>query len=261
MTTKDFTVDYSDLLSEAINKPGILSNCYSVFHNYSIHNQILAIYQLKEISPINTFNGWKSLGRHVNKGEKAIFLWMPVGGYSKTVTDEVTGEEKKIFVGQRFMFTNKWFGLNQTSGKDLVKPENVKIPDFDFEPVYKKYGIKIGKYESVKGNSQGYADTEKRTIAINPLAKNPEKTIIHEIAHIALEHGEKRKDLPREIMEVEAETVSYIVGSILKFDETILSSCRAYVQSWLGENKLPEKNVKKILSVANEILKTGIKGD
>lgn len=261
-TKREFSVNYSHLIKEALEKPGVLSDCYRLFHNYSIHNQILAMYQLHgDICPINTYNGWKSMGRQVKKGQQALFLWMPVGGYSKTIKDEETGEEKKIFVGQRFMFTPRWFGLNQTEGKELVNPEKIKPLNFDFEPLYKKYGIKIVKYESVKGNTQGYANTIEKTIAINPLAKNPEKTIIHEIAHIALEHGTKRKDVPKDLKEVEAETVSYIIGSIIKLDETILSSCRAYIQGWLGENELPEKNVKKILSIANDMIKAGIKGE
>jgi len=263
MTTsakQNFSVNYSDLLSEAIAKPGTLSTCYSLFHNYSIHNQILAMYQLHgDVCPINTFNGWKSMGRYVKKGQKAIYLWMPVGGFSKTVKDEETGEDKKIFVGQRFMFTNKWFGLNQTDGKELVNPENIKLPEIDFLKIYNKYGIKLVKYESVKGNTQGYANTEEKTIAINPLAEHPEKTILHEVAHIALEHGSKRKDVIKELKEVEAESVAYIVGSIIKLDEKTLSSARAYIQSWLGEHELPEKNVKKILTVANDIIKAGVK--
>ena len=255
-----FSVNYSDLLADAIAKPGVLSTCYSLFHNYSIHNQILAMYQLHgNICPINTFNGWKSMGRYVKKGQKAIYLWMPVGGFSKTVKDEETGEDKKIFVGQRFMFTNKWFGLNQTDGKELVNPENIELPEIDFVKIYNKYGIKLVKYESVKGNTQGYANTEEKTIAINPLAEHPEKTILHEVAHIALEHGSKRKDVIKELKEVEAESVAYIVGSIIKLDEKTLSSARAYIQNWLGEHELPEKNVKKILTVANDIIKAGLK--
>ena len=41
MTVKT-TVPYSQLLKEAVSKEGVLSSCYSRFHNYSIGNQIWA---------------------------------------------------------------------------------------------------------------------------------------------------------------------------------------------------------------------------
>ena len=36
---------WSALLIEAVNKPGMMMQAYTAFHNYSIGNQILAIVQ------------------------------------------------------------------------------------------------------------------------------------------------------------------------------------------------------------------------
>jgi hypothetical protein len=36
---------WSSLLVEAVNKPGMIMEAYSAFHNYSIGNQILALMQ------------------------------------------------------------------------------------------------------------------------------------------------------------------------------------------------------------------------
>jgi hypothetical protein len=38
---------WSALLVEAVNKPGLIMEAYSAFHNYSIGNQILAMVQCK----------------------------------------------------------------------------------------------------------------------------------------------------------------------------------------------------------------------
>jgi hypothetical protein len=74
--------DWSKLLVDAVNKPGIISQAYSRFWNYSVGNQILAFFQCLErgieLGPIHTFGGWLNLGRHVRKGQKAITLCMPV---------------------------------------------------------------------------------------------------------------------------------------------------------------------------------------
>jgi hypothetical protein len=39
-------VNWASLLQDAVDQPGILSSAYSVFHNYSIGNQMLAYGQL-----------------------------------------------------------------------------------------------------------------------------------------------------------------------------------------------------------------------
>ena len=65
---------WSALLVEAVNKPGLIMEAYSAFHNYSIGNQILALVQCQlrglEPGPINTFPGWQALGRTVKRGER-----------------------------------------------------------------------------------------------------------------------------------------------------------------------------------------------
>src|SRR5215467_2579429 len=75
-------VQFKKLLQEAVTKPGVLIRAYSLFHQYSLGNQILAYLQAIEqdipLGPIASFNRWKELGRYVKKGEKAITLCMPV---------------------------------------------------------------------------------------------------------------------------------------------------------------------------------------
>src|SRR5262249_6653462 len=74
--------DWAELLVKAVTTPGVVSTAYSRFWNYSVGNQILALFQCLqrriEPGPIHTFVGWRELGRHVKKGEKALTLCMPV---------------------------------------------------------------------------------------------------------------------------------------------------------------------------------------
>ncbi len=76
------TPNFSILLQDAVNKPGSIMRAYAAFHNYSLGNQLLALFECHargiEPGPIKTFPAWKNLGRHVKKGEKAITLCMPV---------------------------------------------------------------------------------------------------------------------------------------------------------------------------------------
>ena len=73
---------FAGLLRSAVDEPGVLSNAYQQFHNYSLGNQLLALFQCQakglRPGPMATFPRWKELGRHVRKGEKALTLCMPI---------------------------------------------------------------------------------------------------------------------------------------------------------------------------------------
>ena len=85
---------FAQLLEHAVNEPGILSSAYRQFHGYSLGNQMAAAYQctLRGIAPgpLNTFNGWKALGRSVQSGQKALSLCMPIVAKSKAAADADT---------------------------------------------------------------------------------------------------------------------------------------------------------------------------
>ena len=74
--------NWSGLLDDVIKTPGIISEAYSAFHNYSIGNQLLAWSQCTgrkiPLGPIASYKRWQELGRNVRKGEKAIALVMPI---------------------------------------------------------------------------------------------------------------------------------------------------------------------------------------
>ena len=65
-------------------------------------------------------------------------------------------------------------------------------------------------------------------------------------------------ELSRDLKELEAETVAYIIGSILDFDDRLLSDSRGYVQGWFKGNRIPDKNATRIMKVANDMLKAGL---
>ena len=63
---------FAELLRSAVAEPGTLSNAYQQFHNYSLGNQLLAMFQCHrrglKPGPMATYPRWKELGRHVLKG-------------------------------------------------------------------------------------------------------------------------------------------------------------------------------------------------
>ena len=229
-------LDYEKAVQEALTEPGKLAACYSVFWNYSLGNQILAMMQLGKAEPIGTFPHWKRLGRHVRKGEKAITLLMPV---TKKVADEETGDEehRTFFIGKPH-----WFGLSQTDGAEYA-PENP--PGFDLARALAKLEITQTPFAMVDGNCQGYALPKERKIAVSPIAFKPTKTAFHEAGHVLL-HGDQAKMIDAEQIdkgarEVEAELTAYLVSASLGISDGLEYS-RGYLQHWLkqtDEDKAP----------------------
>src|SRR5437762_13147422 len=90
-TERQTDIQFRQLLDEAVSKPGTLMRAYSLFWNYSLGNQVLALIQANQrgipLGPIASFNRWKELGRHVKRGQKAIELCMPIT-MKRTVKEE-----------------------------------------------------------------------------------------------------------------------------------------------------------------------------
>ena len=247
-------IKWSDYLKEIVEQEGIISACYSVFHDYSIGNQLLAYSQLKsrglELSPIASYKKWQSLGRQVKKGEKALALLLPITVKKKDEDGNETGEVFKVFK-EKF----NWFSLDQTEGEDFVAPV---IQGWDAELALKNLDIEQVHFDHADGNCQGYA--REREIAVNPVAALPHKTRFHELAHVVLGHTTEgvlsdSEHTPQDIREVEAESVAYILCKTLNLAGD--KESRGYVQHWLGSQEISDKSAQRIFSAADKILKAG----
>lgn len=259
-------INFSDVLENAVREPGKIMAAYSAFHSYSFGNQMLAMLQLSgreiPIGPIATFKTWKDRGRSVMKGQKAIALCMPVSVAAKDkqgepVLDKDGEPGKKCF----FVLRNNWFALAQTDG-DTFDDMSYRAP-WDRSRALATLGIQEIPYAMVDGNIQGYATEKdgKPSVAINPLAQLPMKTLFHELGHIVLGHIAENQSLhsdertPRDIREVEAESVALLCISALGLPGA--EFCRGYIQGWIKTDGIPEKSAKRIFSATDKILKAG----
>jgi hypothetical protein len=253
-------IHFQQLLDEAVSKPGTLMRAYSLFWNYSLGNQILALVQADKrgiaLGPIASFNRWKDLGRYVKRGEKAIELCMPVT-MKRTVRE--TGPDGKDvdteIAFKRFVYKRNWFMLSQTDGAAYIQPA---IPAWDRTRALSVLNVEEIPFEMMNGNCQGYA--KGRQIAINPVAQMPAKTTFHELAHIELGHTSEAvhdsETLPRSLKEVEAEAVALLCLESLGMDGA--EFCRGYIQNWLAGATIPERSAQRIFVAADRILKAGI---
>lgn len=254
-------IKWSQLLQEAVAKPGAMMKAYSLFWNYSLGNQILALFQAYqrgiEPAPIASFNRWKELGRHVKRGEKAIELCMPITMKRTAKEKADDGSEIETEVAfKRFVFKRNWFFLSQTDGSEFQAPI---VPAWDRKRALETLNITEVPFQMLNGNCQGYA--KGREIAINPVAQMPAKTTFHELAHIILGHTSESpvhdsETTPRSLREAEAEAVALLCLESLGMEGA--EYCRGYIQNWLAGSAIPERSAQKIFSAADQILKAGV---
>lgn len=244
--------EWADLLQAALEMPGEAGNTYNRFRRLSIGNQVLLMMQgLYE--PVNTYKGWKAMGRQVQKGSKAASIYVPM--FRKE--EDKNGEERERLSG--FKLVPSMFGVSETDGDDL--------PPFDPPKWSQARALRVlkitkRKYRLVDGNTQGYSSG--RDVAINPVAVYPFKTLMHELAHIVAGHTseEQMADYTkhRGLKEFEAEASAYLImnelGVIDKFDP---AESRHYIQTWLESTaeKPDEKSIKRVFSTADKILRAG----
>src|SRR5262249_53693400 len=259
-TQRHEEIQFRQLLEEAVTKPGTLMRAYSLFWNYSLGNQILALIQANNrgitLGPIASFNRWKELGRHVKRGEKAIELCIPVTMKRTLKEQGPDGNDVKTEEAfKRFVFRRNWFMLSQTDGAPYQMPA---IPAWDRSRALTTLNVEEIPFETLNGNCQGYAQDHQ--IAINPVAQMPAKTTFHELAHIELGHTTEAihdsETLPRNLKEVEAESVALLCLESLGMEGA--EYCRGYIQNWLQGGTILERSAQRIFAAADKILKAGI---
>ena len=251
-TNETTPAQWSQLLVEAVSKPGLLLAAYSAFHNYSIGNQVLALTQCRrrgiKPGPLATFPGWKEKNRHVRKGERALVLCMPVTCKSKGEA----GDEETF---TRFIYRPRWFVLSQTEGEDV---EPSLPPTWEKARALAALNVTETPFELTDGNTQGYA--KGRSVSVSPLAALAHKTFFHELGHVVLGHtleGQTHdgEHTPRNLKEAEAESVALILCETLQLPGA--EYCRGYVQNWLQGEAIPERSAQKIFHAADLIIRAG----
>ena len=246
---------FAALLEAAVSQPGTIARAYSAFHSFSLGNQLLAAMQCAErglpLGPLASFQAWKQKGRHVKRGERALWPWMPLT-CKRTVTQDDGTEETEIVT--RFALKPHWFVYAQTEGREIPP---APIPEWDRPRALAALDVAEIPFDLPDGNTQGFA--RGRAIGLNPLAAMPHKTTFHEIGHVLLGHtGETVSDgatLPRNLREVEAECVALLCTESLGVAGA--ECCRGYVQHWLRGERISESSAAHIFKVADQILRAG----
>jgi len=241
------------------------------FHTYSLNNLLLILTQKPDATMVAGYRQWQTKGRQVRTGETGIKIF----GYSQkktTSTDEDTTNETKERVVRYFPVLSV-FDISQTDPLDgtTPTPENpvqrlTGGSDHNLlEPLTSHLGATgwtLTREPLAQAN--GYTDPGRRTVVLgNELTPEQEgKTLLHETAHIHLHHiddlNQYREHRGR--MEVEAESVAYVVAGLAGLDTSSYSI--GYITGWAGEDlDLIRETAARVLRVAHTIAEIASPGD
>jgi len=226
------------------------------FHRYSWHNSMLILWQRPDASRVAGFQTWKKLGRHVRQGERGIMIFAPCPFHKERERNDGTTES----VDGVFFKPVHVFDVSQTDGKALPDVD-VPIIDADaealltaLERVVAKRGFRL-EYQTLDGSANGFTDKSGRIVirSDNPIGHKAH-TLAHELAHQAL-HFDKanRPDkLTRDVAELEAESVAYVVCKHFGIDADVTAS--RYIALWSGDGKAMRESLQRIAETARTII-------
>ena len=199
------------------------------FHRYSFSNALLICRQEPGASRVAGFATWKSLGRAVRKGERAIWILAPMTGRRTKSPD---GEEHRPILGFRPVAV---FDVAQTDGEAL--PEVCRTLEGDDPAAWfghlvdraSRLGYTVETTE-LPGTTNGDCSFARRRIRVecrNDPAQRV-KTLAHELAHALLHEGTD----DRPLAELEAESTAFVVCQSLGLDTSGYTF--GYVACWAG---------------------------
>ena len=147
------------------------------------------------------------------------------------------------------------------------------VPNFSFQKAIRKLGITLVPFDQneVPDDSRGYS--YGREMALKEGAPFPEKTKLHEMAHIVLGHtsmtrteyahlamreGPEAVKRLRALHEVEAESTAVLLAGLLGFDGK--DDGVNYMAGWMtdvGGERMPEASKMRVAEAMAKILKAG----
>jgi hypothetical protein len=215
------------------------------FHHYSWGNCLLIALQRPDATQVAGYHKWQQLGRQVNVGEKSIRILAPVT-YKQSQgqkSEEHPEDSQEVRVLRAFRSVAV-FDIAQTSGDPLPQVTTRLLGD---EPVFafRRLQSVAGAlnfhvdFTELRGQRNGECDFEKREIRIRTGldAAQVAKTLAHELGHALLHFPSELPvgGLSRDIAELEAESVAYVVCHELGLDSSQYSF--GYIANWAGDGK------------------------
>ena len=239
----------SDELKEYL---GFLSR----FHNYSFGNVMLIYMQYPEATFVAGFQKWKTMKRHVKKGERGIRILAPLIRKKQKEESGVESDDdtqaEKVITGFRAVSV---FDVSQTAGEELPTIQGYSGDPAENLERLKQFasekGIEIVMEDSL-GGAMGVSENGMIRLLADLEPADTFAVLTHEVAHELLHKGDRRKETTKSIRETEAEAVAFAVCSAVGLDAG--SRAADYIQLHQGDVEKLRTSLEHIRETASEIL-------
>ena len=232
------------------------------FHRYSFGNILSIARHRPDATQVAGFHTWIAVGRHVLKGQKGIPIQAPMT-VSRRERDEGIGvqdgnHERKL-IGFRTVYV---FDIAQTEGAELPSPAIVSGEvgghhDRLVELVAEQ-GIEL-EYNEQIAPTQGVSFGGRIVLLPGQSKAEEFTTLVHELAHEILHHGERRAGTDKAVRETEAEAVAFIVSCAVGLDNGCASA--DYISLYSGNAELLTESLAVIQQASTTILNALFTGE
>ena len=229
------------------------------FHRYSFNNQLLIYLQCPEATRVAGYRAWQRLGRQVRKGEHGLQILAPRRKRVSVEVEDEQGDVERVEVLTGFRVVHV-FDVSQTDGDELadVRPRRLagEVDEQLIDALARRVadeGFTLRREAMACSARNGYADFARRLVVLREGLSGAQsaKTLIHELAHVLLH---RETDLSqREVAEVEAESVAFVVSSVLGLNTSDYSF--PYVARWSGgDAELVAATAERVIAAARDLL-------
>jgi hypothetical protein len=241
-------------------------------HRLSAHNRLLLQLQGADGRHCASYRRWQRIPDvngnpcQVRKGERGLTILAPLTVTRREV-DDTTGEEVAT-VGIRGFRPVKLFHEGQ-----LVAPPALSNPPLPalltgrdrWQHVWSAViaqldddGYTVALHTAEPGETwKGRTQLANGEIEVMDHLDPPQrlKTLLHEWAHVALGHADPQQGGSREIREIEAESVAYLVCSTIGLDSSKYSV--PYLAGWsAGDGELALATAERVLATTAKLVET-----
>jgi hypothetical protein len=232
------------------------------FRTYSLLNQVAIARQRPTATRVAGIVAWNQLGRYVNKGEKGIAILAPVVAKRhpdkppRTADDPGTAKTLVLVFRRVYVWAE-----DQTHGQPLPELEKVTGDAGAYLDRLRGFVSNQGiTLEYNEGIAPALGVAFGTTIQILPGQSRAEEfnTLVHEAAHIALEHQVRRATTTKTVRETEAEAVAFVVAQAIGINAAQSAS---YIQLYHGDANVLIESLSAVKRVSALILASTMKDD
>ncbi|HET9733518.1 MAG TPA: ArdC-like ssDNA-binding domain-containing protein [Acidimicrobiales bacterium] len=230
------------------------------FHHYSPANVMLILHQRPDASRVAGYRAWQSVGRQVRRGEHGIAILAPctyAGHHDDDEAEPGNEEPRRVLRGFKVAHV---FDLAQTEGDPLPDVRPALLDGHAPAGLWEALAAQVtaAGFTLERGDcrpANGRTDYTIRTVTVRDDVSDAQaaKTLAHELAHVLLHDGTEYVLGCRGLVEVEAESVAYIVASAsgLATDAYTVP----YVAHWAdGNSNAVKATAERVISTAHAIL-------